>query len=415
MNFPNHDSMVIIGAGHSGGRAVQALRAQGWTGRIDLIGLEAHAPYERPPLSKELLLGAKQADDCLLGPVVDSAHDSALQRHVATATRIDRHQRTVTLASGEQLPYRALLLATGGHARHLAVPGADLPQVMALRTLDDAARLAPHLAAGKHLLVVGGGFIGLEVAASARQRGVEVTLLEGAPRLMGRAVPADMAEQALQLHRARGVDVRLGVVPERFEALDGKVLAHLTDGSQLRVDAVVVGIGIQPATELAAQAGLTVARGIVVDAGLRTNDPQVFAIGDVSEFPSPISGDLIRQETWLNAETQGQVAATNMLGGNATYTQAAWFWSDQYDHQLQVAGEPALGVQTVRRPLPEGDVIEFYLNTEGRVVGMSGWGLTSRVTKELKLARMLTDRRVVAAPALLADPATKLKGLLSGG
>lgn len=405
-------SMVIIGAGHCGGRAAQVLRELGWTGPIDLVGQESHAPYERPPLSKDLLTGQKTAEACLLRPKQAWADDN-IRHHTVPARAIDTARKTVTLADDQTLPYRSLLLTTGGRVRTLSVPGADLPQVMALRTLDDAAALAPRLSASARLLVVGGGFIGLEVAASARQLGTEVTLVEGAPRLLGRAVPADVAERVLTLHRARGVDVRLGVLPKSIEAHGSGVRVRLSDGSALDVETVVVGIGIEPATDLARAAGLAVERGIRVDAMLRTSAPDVFAAGDVTEFPSAVSGQPIRQETWLNAETQARVAAQNMLGGQEAYVQTPWFWSDQYDHQLQVSGEPACGEQSVSRALGEGDQITFYLDREQRLVGMSGWGLGSRTAKEFRLARALVEKRMQAAPQALSDPGLKLKSLLS--
>jgi 3-phenylpropionate/trans-cinnamate dioxygenase ferredoxin reductase subunit len=404
--------MVIIGAGHCGGRAAQVLRELGWSGTIDLVGMERHAPYERPPLSKELLTGAKNADACLLRPCQDLI-DDGIRLHHGRARAIDTARKTVTLANGQSLAYHSLLLSTGGRARTLRIPGADLPEVMTLRTLDDALALAPRLSASSRLLVVGGGFIGLEVAASARQLGTAVTLVEGAPRLLGRAVPAEVAERVLALHRERGVDLRLGVLPESIAPQASGVRVRLSDGSELDVDTVVVGIGIEPAVDLARDAGLAVARGISVDASLRTSAAEVFAAGDAAEFPSALSGQPIRQETWLNAETQAHVAAQNMLGGDALYTQAPWFWSDQYDHQLQVSGEPALGTHSITRALGEGDQITFYLDAGQRLVGMSGWGLASRTAREFKLARTLVEKLVSASPAALADPGTKLKSLLS--
>lgn len=406
-------SMVIVGAGHCGGRAAQALREFGWTGAIDLIGMERHAPYERPPLSKELLTGQKTADACLLRSSQAMA-DDGIRLHQHRVAAIDTGGRAVTLANGQRLPYLRLLLATGGAVRRLDIPGADLPEVLTLRTLDDALMLAPRLNAGRRLLVVGGGFIGLEVAASARRLGAGVTLVEGAPRLLGRAVPADMAERVLALHCEQGVDLRLGVLPEAIEpCARGGVRVRLNDGSVLDVDTVVVGIGIAPAAELARAAGLAVARGIVVDAGLRASVAGVWAAGDVAEFPSPLSGQLLRQETWFNAETQARVAARNMLGGHEVYDQTPWFWSDQYGHQLQVCGEPALGRTSVCRDLGEGDHIVFYLDGQGRLAGMSAWGLAGRSAKAFKLARMLVERRVQADPQALCDPAVPLKSLLS--
>jgi 3-phenylpropionate/trans-cinnamate dioxygenase ferredoxin reductase component len=411
-------AMVIVGAGHCGGRAAQALREAGWAGPIHLVGMERHLPYERPPLSKELLTGEKSAEACQLRSA-QALIDDGVRLHTQRVSSLDTAGRRITLANGQVLPYHRLLLATGGSARGLDIPGADLPEVLTLRTLDDAQLLAQRLGTGARLLVVGGGFIGLEVAASARRLGMAVTLVEGAPRLLGRAVPADIAARAQALHEARGVDLRLGVLPSAIEARQpGGVRVQLGDGTAVDADTVVVGIGMKPATDLARDAGLEVASGtvggIVVDAGLRTSAPDVFAAGDVAAFPGPISGQPMRQETWFNAETQARVAAVNMLGGQAVCDLAPWFWSDQYDHQLQVAGEPALGTQTVGRALDGGDRITFHLDAQDRVVGMSAWGQTPRCLKDFKLARLLVERRVSARPAELADPAVKLKALANG-
>ena len=406
-------SMVIVGAGHCGGRAAQALRESGWTGNIDLIGLERHAPYERPPLSKELLTGQQAAEACLLRSP-QAMMDDGIRLHTQRVTAIDTASQTVTLANSQVLPYRKLLLATGGTARGLDIPGAELPEVLTLRTLGDALLLAPRLGTGRRLLVVGGGFIGLEVAASARRLGTGVTLVEGGQRLLGRAVPADIAAQVLALHRDQCVDIRLGVLPVAIEQRPGAgVLVRLDDGSALEADTVLVGIGMQPATELARAAGLAVGCGIVVDACLRTSAPGVFAAGDVAEFPSALSGLPIRQETWFNAETQARVAARNMLGGDEVCDQPPWFWSDQYGHQLQVCGEPALASASVRRDLGAGDRIDFHLDARGCLLGMSAWGLAARSAREFKLARLLVERRLTPDPLALADPGVKLKSLLS--
>ncbi|MEX8495097.1 NAD(P)/FAD-dependent oxidoreductase [Sphaerotilus sp.] len=410
-------AMVIVGAGHVGGRAAQALRAFGWTGPILLIGAEPHLPYERPPLSKGLLTGQQDAASCALRPVQDYDADQ-ISHVVAWVESIDPARREVVLTGGPQraerrVAYEALLLATGGHLRRLDLPGADLPGILGLRTLDDAAQIAAQLQPGARVAIVGGGFIGLEVAASARQRGCEVTVIEGAPRLLGRAVPEAIGARVLALHRAHGVDVRLGTLPTAFERQpDGSTRVALDDGTAFCADTVIVGIGIAPAVELAVQAGLTVQRGIVVDAQLATSAPGIYAAGDVAEFPSPVNGAPIRQETWQNAETQARVAAANMLGQGVAFDAAPWFWSDQYDHQLQVSGEPALGVTTVTRPLGDAALIDFHLDADGRLVGASGFGPVSVVAKELKLARMLVERRRQPSPEALADVGVKLKSLV---
>lgn len=310
----------------------------------------------------------------------------------------------------------AKLARYGGKLARNASPhtGADLCEVLTLRTLDDALRLAPRLGVGRRLLVIGGGFVGLEVAASARRLGTEVTLVEGASRLLGRAVPAETAAQVLALHLRHGVDIRLGVLPTAItKSHPGEVQVELHDGTSVHADTVVVGIGMQPAVDLARAAGLAVGQGITVDAHLQTSDPDVFAAGDVAEFPSPLSGRPMRQETWHNAETQARVAALNMVGSCATYDHAAWFWSDQYDHQLQVCGEPALGTHTAVRELAECGRITFHLDTRHRVVGTSACGVSARCLKEFRLARLLVDRRASVGIAELADPSVPLKALAS--
>ncbi|MBC7681567.1 MAG: FAD-dependent oxidoreductase, partial [Ferruginibacter sp.] len=322
------------------------------------------------------------------------------------------------LSDGQTLIYQSLLLATGGKVRTLRIPGGDLPEVLTLRNLGDATALAQCLTPGQRLLVVGGGFIGLEVAASARKLGCEVTLVEGAPRLMGRAVPEPVAERALALHRERGVRVLLGATPQSITHTATGVRMDLADGSSIEADTVLAGIGIEPDLALPQAAGLAVGRGVQVNAQLQTSVPGIFAAGDVAEFPSVLSGQLVRQETWHNAETQATVAAQNMLGGvnseMASYTSLPWFWSDQYDHQLQVMGEPALAASSSTRTLDgAGGMVIFYLDTDNRLVGACGWGETSRVAKELKLARTLVERRITATTEVLANSATKLKSLLS--
>lgn len=411
MNTLEKAQMVIVGAGHCGGRAAQALREAGWTGGIHLVGDEAYAPYERPPLSKDLLTGDKLAQDCALWSEQAMA-DLALVRHTARVVSIDPVVRSIALSNDLTLTYQSLLLATGGKVRKLTIPGGDLPEVMTLRGLDDAAALAKRLVAGHRLLVVGGGFIGLEVAASARKLGCQVDLIEGAPRLMGRAVPEPVAACALALHRAKGVRVLLGVNPLSIAAQSTGLLVSLSDGSSIEVDTVVAGIGIEPATELAKSAGLRVARGIVVDAMLQTSHSAIYAAGDVAEFPSGLSGQLLRQETWQNAESQAFAVARNMMGRQEIYTSQPWFWSDQYDHQLQVMGEPALAVSTVARELSDGGLIIFYLNAENRLVGACGWGQISRIVKELKLTRMLVEKQACIAAEVLKDPLMSLKALL---
>lgn len=404
-------SILIVGAGHCGGRTVQALRELGWTARIDLVGDEPGMPYERPPLSKDVLTGDKAADALDL---IDAAAMQALQvhQHRARLVALDTQSQIGTLSNGTQLHYSTLLFANGGAPRQLPIAGADLAGVQALRNKADAAQLAACLAEGKRIAIIGGGFIGLEVAASARKRGCSVSLVEGAPQLMGRAVPKLLAERAQALHVARGVDLHLGVSPQRISQGTTGLEVALSNGRMLLADSVLVGIGIVPGTDIAQAAGIAVARGILVNRQLQTSVPNIYAAGDVAEFPSHVSGNLMRQETWQNAESQARVVAQNLMGGTVEFAASSWFWSDQYDYQLQVSGEPTAGVNTVVREQEDGDVLVFYTDANHKLVGACGWGLSSRIAKDLKLARTLVERGVSATPEVLADPATKLKALL---
>lgn len=405
--------MAIVGAGHAGGRAAQELRACGWRGRIVLIGAEPHPPYERPPLSKGVLTGERSAAQCRLRDAQAWAADR-IERIVATVERIEPHAREVRVSGGHVFGYDALLLATGGRARRLAIPGAALDGVFALRTLDDAAALGARLVPDARIVLIGGGFIGLEVAASARQRGCRVTVLDAAPRLLGRAVPATIATRVHALHDARGVAIRLNRTPVAIERTAGGALAVvLDDGDTLIADTVVAGIGIEPADELARDAGLAVERGIVVNAQLETSARGIYAAGDVAVFPSALSGQPVRQETWHGAETQAHVAARNMLGAGEPYRDTPWFWSDQYDAQLQVAGEPALGTRSVARVLGDDAEIHFHFDARARLVAASGFGRAAGFVKDMRVARMLVERGADVTPAAVADVDVKLKSLVT--
>jgi 3-phenylpropionate/trans-cinnamate dioxygenase ferredoxin reductase subunit len=404
--------MVILGAGHCGARAAQSLRKHGWAGAIHLVGNENHLPYERPPLSKGILTG----DPTIGQSTILSPYDIAsldIKRHVAQGLKVEPSERHLTLSTGEILKYTALLISTGGQARRFDIAGSQLPQVLTLRTVDDAQRLAKRLCVGHRLVVVGGGFIGLEVAASAIARGCTVTVIEMSQHLMGRAVPNAIAARAQALHAQRGVTFVLqnGIASITEDRACSHV--HLTDGSHIDADTVLLGIGIDVDTKLARAAGLAVGRGILVNALLMTSVAGIFAAGDVAEFPSGITGLLIRQETWHNAETQAATVAANMLGQNLPYNAGAWFWSDQYEYQLQVSGEPAAGVTAISRSTGNEDLIIFYLDSNSRLVGSCGWGPSSAIAKDLKIARALVERATLLRAKDLQDPAINLKTLLN--
>lgn len=398
-----NDALIIVGAGHAGGRAALTLREEGYTGRLILIGDEAHLPYERPPLSKGLLQGSIDLAGCSL---CDEARLAELDiEHIAgnPVRQLDPAQQRLQLADGQWLAYAGLLLATGGRARRLPQAQAN---VLYLRTHDEALALKAALRPGARLVVVGGGFIGLEVAATARSLGCDVTLLEAGPRLAGRVLPPVISEALLDVHRLHGVEVRLNVALESID-VDAVVLV---DGQRLPCDLVVVGIGMQPNIELAAAAGLDIGQGIRVDAHLRTSAPNVYAAGDVCEFR--LDGEYQRQETWRNAEAQGRHAALNLLGRELAFESLPGFWSDQYDWGLQTVG--VITALTVSRPLPTGGLLLFYLDAEHHLQGACGWAPGNSVAKDIKLCERLISARVPLNPTSLADPDLSLKQLLRG-
>ncbi|MCS3515679.1 MULTISPECIES: NAD(P)/FAD-dependent oxidoreductase [Pseudomonas] len=399
MNAP----LIIVGAGHAGGRAALTLREEGYSGRLILIGDEPHLPYERPPLSKGLLQGSVDLAGCSL---CDSARFAELGiEHIAgnPVSQLDPPQHRLQLADGQWLSYAGLLLATGGRARRLPQEQAN---VLYLRTHDEALVLKSALRPGARLVIVGGGFIGLEVAATARGLGCEVTVLEAGPRLAGRVLAPVISEALLTLHRQHGVDVRLNVALESIH--DDAV--QLVDGQSLPCDLVVVGIGMQPNIELAVAAGLEVGQGIRVDTHLRTSAPDIYAAGDVCEFR--LGGEYQRQETWRNAEAQGRHAALNMLGRDQPFETLPGFWSDQYDWGLQTVG--VITPLTVSRVLPDAGLLLFYLDADQRLQGACGWGRGNSVAKDVKLCERLISARIALNAASLADPDVSLKQLLRG-
>ena len=398
--------MVIVGAGEAGTRAAFSLREAGYPGAVTLIGGEAHAPYERPPLSKAALVGDDHPEATWIATEQRLADAQVEFRHGCHATSISRGERVVRCDAGRALPYARLLLATGARPRRLDLPGADA--ALYLRSLSDAralwARLRPHA----HLVVVGGGFIGLEVAASAIARGCRVTLLEAGPRVLGRGVPEPIAARVAARHVSAGVDLRVGVAIARF---DDHVVV-LADGSEIACDCIVAGVGAAPDVELAAQAGLAVDNGIRVDATLRTSDAAIYAAGDCCSYPAALyDGAFLRLEAWRNAQSQGEAAARNMLGDEAAFDAVPWFWSDQYDETIQVAGVPGAGPVTVEREIPDG-LLLFHLAADGRLVAASGVGPLS-LSKDIQVAEMLITQRVRPDPVRLAAPAVRLRALLA--
>lgn len=333
--------VVIVGAGHAGGSAAAFLRQYGHTGPIVLIGEEPLLPYQRPPLSKAWLKGEADADSLQLKPSSWYEEAGVSLRLGGVVVGLNRGAKTVTLASGEHLAYDYLILATGARARALPIPGADLSGVLALRTAADAEALKSHLGPGKRLAVVGGGYVGLEAAASTMALGGHATIIEREPRVLARVACETLSGFFQDYHGARGVTFVLNAGVEGFEGADGHVTGvRMTDGSVIACDAALVGVGAVPNEELARDAGLECANGVVVDIEARTADPFVFAIGDLTHRPLPIYGRQFRLESVPNALEQAKQAAAAIAGRPMPPHEIPWFWSDQYDLKLQIAGLP---------------------------------------------------------------------------
>ncbi|WP_448723812.1 NAD(P)/FAD-dependent oxidoreductase [Pseudomonas farris] len=409
---PANAPLIIVGAGHAGGRAALTLRGEGYSGRLILIGDESHPPYERPPLSKGLLQGTVDPAGYSLCDTTQLA-DLDIEHLAGNPVKcLDPQQHRLQLADGSWLHYARLLLATGGRSRRLASVSEDLGNVLYLRTHDEALALRASLQPDARVVIIGGGFIGLEVAATARALGCTVTLLEAGPRLAGRVLPEQLSSVLLELHRSQGVDVRLNVAIEAVQGTTHVESVQLVDGALLPCDLVVVGIGMQPNTELAAAAGLEVGQGIRVDAQLRTSAPDIFAAGDVCEFRLHPEGVFQRQETWRNAETQGRHAALNLLGGELPFEVIPGFWSDQYDWGLQTVGVISNTEPTASRTTPGGGFLLFYLDAEQRLHGACGWGQGNSIAKDIKLCERLIAHHNPLSVNALADADVPLKQLL---
>jgi 3-phenylpropionate/trans-cinnamate dioxygenase ferredoxin reductase subunit len=399
------NGIVIVGAGQSGGWVAKTLRAEGFAGRITLLGDEPHPPHERPPLSKAVLAGAAAPESTHLFKAEEFARLGLDFRPGTRATGIDRGAKRVTLASGESLGYDRLVLCTGSRVRKLPVPGAD--SALYLRTIDDAARLRAHLGAGKHLLIIGGGWIGLEVAATARKSGAAATVIEALDRVCARAVPPEVSRHLEALHRRNGAELVLGHGVKAIEDGGGRVAVALADGRRIAGDAIAVGIGIVPNVELAAAAGLAVDNGVVVDDQCRSSDPDIFAAGDCASTPLACLGRRVRLESWANAQNQAIVAAKAALGQDVRYDELPWFWSDQYDMNLQILGFPARWPEPVVRGDPgRGSFSQFYLDGE-RIAAI----VSVNAPRDLRAAKKLVETRKAVRAESLADPAVQLQRL----
>lgn len=402
--------IVIVGAGHAGGSAAALLRQYGFEGQVVLIGEEPVAPYQRPPLSKALLKGEGEEEDLLLRPAdfyVEQAIDLRLGQ---TVTAIDRATKQVVLSDDTTVPYDTLILATGSTARKLAVPGADLPGVLELRTLADGRKLRAALRPGARLVVVGGGYVGLEVAASARALGAEVVVVEREARLLARVASHQLAAFMHDAHRRHGVTVVTGRTVTAMEAgADGAVSGvTLDDGQNLPADLVVVGVGGVACEGLGAAAGLTCEGGVVVDEAARTSDSDIYALGDMTRRPVPVhDGRVVRLESVPNALEQAKQAAAALTGRNPPPPEVPWFWSDQYDLKLQMAGLSDGADRTVVRTVAAGAGLAVFHLAGDRLLCVEAVNAPA----EFMGGRLLIAKATPVDAEKLADPTVSMKAV----
>jgi 3-phenylpropionate/trans-cinnamate dioxygenase ferredoxin reductase component len=411
MTMSTDATYVIVGASLGGAKAAEALRAAGYDGRIVLLGAETELPYERPPLSKGYLQGKAERETIYVHPREWYADADIDLRLGVTVTEIDRAAREVVLADGSRIGYTKLLLTTGSSPRQLQVPGADLDGVLYLRSASDSDRIKALIGQAGRIAVIGAGWIGLEITAAAREAGVAVTVLETADLPLLRVLGSEVASVFAALHAEHGVDLRFGVQVAEITGSDGRADGvRLSDGTLIPADAVIVGVGITPNTELAATAGLDVDNGIRVDAQLRSSDPDIYAAGDVASAFHPILGKHIRVEHWANALNQPQAAARAMAGEQVSYERVPYFFSDQYDLGMEYSGyvEPDGYDEVVfRGDVDRREFVAFWLGNGGRVLAgmnVNVWDVNDAI-QALVRAGQPVDK------AALADPGTSLESL----
>ncbi|MFN3910990.1 NAD(P)/FAD-dependent oxidoreductase [Hyphomonas sp.] len=408
MSLQDAKDIVVVGAGQAAAQAVQSLRAGGYTGSLTIVGDESALPYQRPPLSKAYMKG-KFAEERLYFKPAAWYEDQKIEVLLGTrAVAIDRTKRSVELGHGGQLPYDALILATGSRPRPLPTPGANLNGVHDLRTLADVERLRPTMVAGRRMVIIGAGYIGLEAAAVARQMGLEVTVIEMAPRVLARVTSPVISEFYTAEHRRQGVTILTGTLISKLDGEAGDVTAAiLADGTRIPADMVLAGIGILPNEELAREAGIACSNGILVDRDARTSDPGVFAAGDCASRPLVHFGRSGRLESVHNAIEQGKLAAAAILGQPRPAEDCPWFWSDQYDLKLQIAGLSQDHDTHVIRGDPETRKFAvFYLRNE-TLIAVDAVNSPPEFLASKKL--IMTGAKL--APRVLSDTSTPMKDI----
>ena len=398
-------TFVIIGAGHAGGQAAATLRMKGFEGRIVMIGDESYVPYERPPLSKALLAGEIEIERTFLKKSTWFDDKDVDLRTDTLVESIDRTGKSVTLSDGESIGYDKLLIATGTRVRKLDLPGADLDGIFYLRAIADTLAIQERMTPDSKVVIVGGGYIGLEVAAVGAKMGCDVTVLEGLERVMNRVVSPEVSEFYTDVHTKAGVKILCGVGVTGYEG-DGTV-SHVVcaDGSKHEADLVVVGVGVIPNYDIADAAGLDVDNGIVVDEFARTSDPDIFAAGDVTNHPNALLDRRLRLESVQNAVDQAKTAANAMLGTLEEYAEIPWFWSDQYDLKLQIVGLSEQDDDVVVRGNPDDHKFSVCYLRDGEFVAINA---INNVKDFMGAKKLIAARRKID-PTVLADANTPLK------
>lgn len=401
--------MVIIGAGKAAARAVVGLREFGWQGAVTLIGEEPHPPYDRPPLSKAQVTEEGEPSPILL---LDAETMAALNTTFISgvaATHIDRASKHVRLADGRLIPYHKLLICTGAKPRKLPMAGAE--RALLLRDFPDTIAVRKAFQPGVSVAIIGGGFIGLELASSAAKLGCATTVIEAQPRVLLRGVDEAVAKVVADRHIGAGVTI---ITNAKIASIDAHAV-HLADGTRVAADILIAGIGAAPAIALGEEAGLTIDNGIACDDHMRTSDAHIYAAGDCCSFPHPLFGNKrMRMEAWRSAQDQAGVAAENMCGGDKVFAAVPWFWSDQYDLNLQIAGLPGDGPKIVRREMKDGAFILCHLKDDGTLVGASGIGKGNAIARDIRLLELLIAKQAKPDPAALANADVQLRALLKG-
>jgi 3-phenylpropionate/trans-cinnamate dioxygenase ferredoxin reductase subunit len=404
------NTVAIAGAGHAAGQTIVSLRQGGYEGRIVLVGEEAYLPYQRPPLSKKFLAGELETSRLLLRQE-KFYPEHGVEVHLGTrVARLEPGSRIAKLSNGDSISYDKLVIATGSRPRKVNLPGHQLPGVHYLRTIDDVDRIRTDLRPGASLVIVGAGYIGLEVAAVAVSLGLKVTVVELAPEVMARIEAPPVAEFMARVHRSAGVEIRCNTGLKSFTGDTRLTGVVVSDGQEIPADLAIVGIGVVPNVELAQDAGIVCDNGIMVDEYCRTSDPDVLAVGDCTNHPNPLLGRRLRLESVHNAQEQAKTAASTILGSLEPYAQVPWFWSDQYDLKLQIVGMSSRSDQVVIRGEPESRSFAAFFLSEGRLSAV--YAINS--PREFMPSKKLIAIGARPDPAMLRNTAVPFKEIAEG-